>query len=79
MNDDEEGEDDDGLQWPYKSYRPITGVRIRRNFFHCNHDRSTYRPMSLEQFSFLLEWLAVYESIDEVPHNLVHLILNNIE
>lgn len=35
--------------------------------------------MLLEQFSFLLEWLAEYENIDEAQHNLEHLGLSGFQ
>lgn len=35
--------------------------------------------MSLEQFSFLLEWLAEYENIDEAQHNLEHSSLSGFQ
>lgn len=60
----------------YTYYHPIVVVHIRKSFFHCNHDHSTYRSMLPVQFSFLLESLAECENIDEAQHNLEHLSLS---
>lgn len=35
--------------------------------------------MLLEQFSFLLVWLVVYENIDAAQHNLEHLSLSGFQ
>lgn len=62
-----------------ETYRLTVVARIRRNFSHCNHDRSTCRSMSPELFLFLLEWLAECENIDAAQHNPVHSNLNEME